>query len=65
MLQSFSTVYNHTCVSEKSYKLILNPIIRSTLKIKNPILHNREGAGSVPLLLAQLNTSKSVNDMNL
>ena len=42
MLQSYSTVHYLTCVSEK--KLILNPIIRSTLKIKKTILHKRGGA---------------------
>ena len=48
MFQNYSTIHNHTCVSEKNYKLILNPIIRSTLKIKNPILHELGGMGIVP-----------------
>ena len=46
MLQNYSTVHYLTCVSEK--KLILNPIIRSTLKIKKTILHERGGAGICP-----------------
>ena len=48
MLQSYSTGHNHTCVSEKNYKLIINHLKRSTLKIKNPILRERGGAGIVP-----------------
>ena len=72
MLQNYSTVHNHTCVSENNYKSIINHLKRPTLKIKNPILHERGGAGiapppppSPPSLLVQLNTSKSVKDMNL
>ena len=66
MLQNYSTVHNDTCVSEKNYKLIVNHLKRSTLKIKNPILHERGGAGIVPPLLSvQLNTSRSVKDMKL
>ena len=45
--------------------LILNPIIRLTLKIKNTILNERGGAGIAHPLLVQLNTSKFVKDMNL
>ena len=51
MMQNYSTVHDHTCVSEKNYKLILNPINRSILKIKNPILNERGGVGIVPPLL--------------
>ena len=46
MLQNYSTVHYLTCVSEK--KLISNPIIKSTLKIKKTILHERRGAGISP-----------------
>ena len=75
MLQNYSTVHNHTCVSENNYKSIINHLKRPTLKIINRILHERGGAGlgggapPPPLsplsLLVQLNTSKSVKDMNL
>ena len=61
MLQNYSTVHYLTYVSEK--KLILNPIIRSTLKIKKTILHERGGAGISPC--CSINISKSVKDMNL
>ena len=48
MLQNYSTVNNHTWVSEKKYKLMFNPTIRSTLKIKKNILHERGGTRIVP-----------------
>ena len=50
MLQNYSTINNHTFVSEKNYKLIINHLKCSTLKIKNPILHERGEAGIAPSL---------------
>ena len=64
MLQNYSAVRNHTCISEKNYKLILNSIIRLTLKGKSPILDEPGAVGLSPALV-QLNTCKSVKDMNL
>ena len=55
MLQNYSAVRNHTCISEKNYKLILNSIIRLTLKGKSPILDERGAVGLSPALV-QLNT---------
>ena len=64
MLQNYGAVRNHTCVTEKNYKLILNSIIRLTLKGKSAILDERGAVGLSPMLV-QLNTWKSVKDMNL
>ena len=48
MLQSYSTVHYLTCVSEK--KLILNPIIRSTLKnLKKSFYMSVEGREFTPV----------------
>ena len=55
MLQNYSAVRNHTCISEKNYKLILNSIISLTLKGKSPILDERGAVGLSPVLV-QLNT---------
>ena len=49
MMQNYSTIHNHKCLNEKKYKLILNPIIRSTLKIKNTNLDERGGAEIPPV----------------
>ena len=54
MLQNYSAERNHSCVNEKNYKLILNSIIRLTLKNKNPILDERGVVGLSPMLV-QLN----------
>ena len=54
MLQNYSAERNHSCVNEKTYKLILNSIIRLTLKNKNPILDERGVVGLSPMLV-QLN----------
>ena len=55
MLQNYGVVRNHTCVTEKNYKLILNSIIRLTLKGKSAILDERGAVGLSPMLV-QLNT---------
>ena len=55
MLQNYGAVRNHTCVTEKNYKLILNSIIRLTLKGKSAILDERGAVGLSPMLV-QLNT---------
>ena len=64
MLQNYSTVHNHMCIREKDYKLVLNPIIRPTLKLKT-LFYMREEIWELSTLLVQLNTLKSVKDTNL